>query len=182
MMWQNVWASSSTDPVDPRRARWGKIAVWFAAVLFTISIIINAIALKYRLGVDIQKHQCLPWVIYVIELGNPKGHIQRGEYLAFSTKNKMGHGFDGQVIVKLVGAVPGDRLTIKNDTAYVNGILIGGMDLVRRLGKSPNGFDRDVVVPQGNYLLLGTQPKSYDGRYWGFVEDAEIIGKVHPVI
>jgi conjugal transfer pilin signal peptidase TrbI len=55
------------------------------------------------------------------------------------------------------------------------------MDLIEKLGKQPGSFDRKEIVPAGQLLLLGTEPRSFDGRYWGFVPENEIVAKATPI-
>ena len=31
------------------------------------------------------------------------------------------------------------------------------------------------------FLVLGTEPRSYDGRYWGFLDQSAVIGTVKPL-
>lgn len=153
------------------------IVFYFAGIL-----LVSAIESKYRIGIDVQKQQCLPWKYFLIELGRPS-EVKRGQILvAITTYGRMGHRFDGQWITKMAAAIPGDHVAIKGDQAYVNGRPIGlKMDLLDKLGKRSGDFDREFNVPKGHYLLLGTQPRSYDGRYWGLVPENEIIGRAKPI-
>jgi conjugal transfer pilin signal peptidase TrbI len=82
----------------------------------------------------------------------------------------------------MVFALPGDAFEVKNDLAYINGKPVGRkMDLIDKLGKQPGSFDRKEIVPAGHVLLLGTEPRSFDGRYWGFVPENEIVAKATPL-
>jgi conjugal transfer pilin signal peptidase TrbI len=37
-----------------------------------------------------------------------------------------------------------------------------------------HAVDGTWVIPSGEVLLLGTEPYSFDGRYWGFLKDSNI--------
>ena len=165
------------------RAKFALKTTGFMAGLFlTGLLLINALGSFYRIGVDLQQRQCLPWKWYFITAGRP-AEFHRGDILVAIMKyGRMGHGFDGQKITKMVFALPGDAFEVKNDLAYINGQQIGRkMDLIEKLGKRPGGFDRKAIVPAGYLLLLGTEPHSFDGRYWGFVPESEIVAKATPL-
>lgn len=165
------------------RAKFALKATGLMTVLFLAGTLsISALGAYYRIGVDVQQQQCLPWKWYLITVGKPD-EIRRGDILvAVMKQGRMGHGFDGQAITKMVFALPGDLFEVKNDLAYVNGRQVGRkMDLIEKLGKQPGGFDRKEIVPTGQVLMLGTEPRSFDGRYWGFVPENEIVAKATPI-
>lgn len=168
--------------MDPR-AKFALRATSLMTVLFFAGLLLtSAFESHYRFGVDLQQRQCLPWKWYFITVGRP-ARFQRGDILVAVMKyGRMGHGFDGLKITKMVFALPGDIFEVKNDLAYVNGLQVGRkMDLIEKLGKQPGSFDRKEVVPAGHVLLLGTEPRSFDGRYWGFVPESEIVAKAIPL-
>ena len=145
--------------------------VWIAAV--------NLFGFPYHLGVDGQKARCLPWSVFVIKKAAPV-EIQQGDLLQFRV-NGIGHGFDGLLFVKMVGAIPGDRVEIRNDELFVNGSRRDKLWLIKTLKKQPGDFDRAFIVPPGEYLMLGTTPESFDGRYWGTVKKEQILGSAYPI-
>jgi signal peptidase I len=108
-----------------------------------------------------------------------------------------------QHFVKRVIGVPGDRVRLINKQVYVNGVpqkepyanfTRPANDLFRdsfpRLdvaaGETPEWWvqlrklveDGQLIVPQGHYFVMGdNRDDSYDSRYWGFVPQANIIGR-----
>jgi signal peptidase I len=72
--------------------------------------------------------------------------------------------------------VPGDRLTSRGNTIYVNGTpLRENWSHYEPLGPAIG----DVLVPPGQYFVMGdNHNNSCDSRTWGTVPRSDIIGKV----
>lgn len=115
-----------------------------------------------------------------------------------------------ELLVKRVIGVPGDRVAMRNNVLYLNGIranyqpiginqLAGDANaqaacLTERFGgtahrvrlslnaPSPRSSFVPVVVPAGEYLMLGdNRDDSADSRYFGFFPRTEIMGRVRRV-
>lgn len=86
-------------------------------------------------------------------------------------------------IKRLIGT-PGDVVEIVDKKVYVNGTPLNepyavykDSDLVPRELQSRDNYG-PVKVPAGKYLALGdNRDRSSDGRFWGFLDEKEIIGK-----
>lgn len=128
----------------------------------------------------------------------PYRPVRRGDIVVFHYPVTPAQHF-----VKRVIGVPGDRLRLVNKQVFVNGTLLkepyvhfsrAANDLFRdnfpRLdiapGVTPEWWvqlrklveDGQLIVPQGNYFVMGdNRDDSYDSRYWGFVPQANIIGR-----
>lgn len=147
-----------------------------------VSTLASDFSSKYRIGLDLNEVKCLPWTAYVVKFG--RGPFYKGDYVAFkSMHGLMGARFEGKLIGKQVGAVAGDHVLVKDDVLIINDKVVGALspDILSKLGVAHRHFDRDVIVPEGRLLALGTDPRSYDGRYWGWLNTSDVIGWIQPI-
>lgn len=178
------WLHSQLTAIadDPTRKRFAKRAIASSVLALMIGIPLgNTFGKHYKISLDLGEFRCLPWYVYLVELGRPAS-LKRGDYVAFVARDGvMGDRFEGKLIGKMVAGLPGDTVIVKNDFATVNDTPVGALTLLPRLGKQSRDLDRTAVVPEGMVFVVGTEPRSYDGRYWGFLDQSYLIGRVKPV-
>jgi signal peptidase I len=128
----------------------------------------------------------------------PYRRVRRGDIVVFHYPVSPAQHF-----VKRVIGVPGDRVRLVNKQVFVNGVPLKesyvhfsrpANDLFRdsfpRLdvapGETPEWWlqlrklveNGQLIVPEGHYFVMGdNRDDSYDSRYWGFVPQANIIGR-----
>ncbi|MCY4472308.1 MAG: signal peptidase I [Kistimonas sp.] len=133
----------------------------------------------------------------VLDTGKP----ERGDVMVFRQPGHPQTNF-----IKRVVGLPGDRITYRQKTLYINGErvvaeptelppgehLAGGEDmrlLSEKLGKATHLVKNDMglpnhqaegrwQVPPGHYFVMGdNRDRSNDSRFWGFVPEANLVGK-----
>lgn len=126
--------------------------------------------------------------ISVMETGSP----QRGDIVVFNSK-----AADNRLVKRVIG-IPGDVVTLVDNRLIINGHkldyeqtqdliteTIDGQSHVMQL--TPSTTDRHsfgpVTVPKEHLLVLGdNRNHSADSRYYGFIPQAELLGKATRVL
>jgi signal peptidase I len=151
-------------------------------------ILVNKFAYGMRLPVTNTK---------ILDIGEPK----RGDVFVFRYPKNPKENY-----IKRVVGLPGDEITYRNKTLFVNGEPVAETYIGPYTGPSDNGRSRagaqiklenlegvehrimDVPqirgregtwkVPQGEYFAVGdNRDNSEDSRVWGFVPEANLVGR-----
>lgn len=134
-------------------------------------------ASRYGLAIDPQVVRCLPDVraVLIDRWQPPTAH---GELVVFEAQGLEPAFADGTLLVKRLAGLPGDRIDVTAKGVRVNGQLLAeGLALAGKLGHDPADFTRHYRVPQGQFLALGSDPSSLDGRYYGPLPQDRIRGR-----
>ena len=119
-------------------------------------------------------------------LTKAKDSIKIGDYLVFKHEDTsfVHKGLDqkNDRLVKKVGCSPGNRLSVDSKRTF----FCGQRELGKALkadskGRSLPVFDFTGVVPDNSYFMVGTNPRSFDSRYFGFIHADEILYKALPI-
>lgn len=133
----------------------------------------------------------------VVVVRFPAATPQRNEIVAFR------YPIDRrQTFCKRIVGVEGDRIKIVAKNLYRNGIRVNDPEAIHRTGALDDFRDNfpstaaaplyqpavemleknvqngEIVVPKGKFFVLGdNRDLSLDSRYWGFIEQKDIVGR-----
>lgn len=160
-------------------------AVWYMSLATLIGAMVFASVFDYRIGIPMQDVNCLPYKAMLLHQVKPVT-IERGEFITFQPQqNRMTERFNNQYITKMVGGIAGDVIKVDAGALYINGKEFGKLDIADKAAKAlhvdEKSFNRTATVPDGYLFMVGTMPRSFDGRYWGFLPISEVVGKAYPI-
>ncbi len=132
-------------------------------------LLINKMAYFHIEGVPLQIAEDLHLVTTTGDSAFPFGGPQRGDIVVF----RYPGGPDRDFIKRIIG-LPGDTIQIERGRVYVNGVL-QQEDYIEAV---PTYSLPPQKVPQDSYFVLGdNRPNSSDSHIWGYVPEANLIGK-----
>ena len=91
-------------------------------------------------------------------------------------------GLENDMIIKIVGGVAGDQVTVKNEKVYINDRLIGGLKSAF-FNKKPVTPIKSMVIPKGKIFVYTPHPMSLDSRYeeMGLIDNSQILGRAYAI-
>jgi type IV secretory pathway protease TraF len=112
--------------------------------------------------------------------------IRTGDYLVFIHADKtfvpQGLNRENDRLIKQVGCGPGETLTSDVDRQFFcNGSFLGKALEQDSRGQTLPRFEYSGAVPADSYFMVGSNPRSFDSKYFGFVHAHEILYKALPL-
>ena len=154
-----------------------------AIVTFVIVVAGHYLINRFQFGFGGQKRACLPWDVYLID--KAKQEIKVGDLVAFVADERMAPKFNaGTTVIKQVAGSAGDSVFVDPAAHYIvagknYGIIVPEGAKVAQ--KKFADLFIDEIIPDGHMAVIGTLPRSFDSRYWGFISQKQIIGKAYGI-
>lgn len=115
------------------------------------------------------------WENYLVQYGQ----IHRGDVIVFVFPEDRSKDF----IKRVIGA-PGDTVEVRGKKVYINGKEVDNRyahfegDDPRFMGlQTRDDYGPKIVPPDQLFVLGDNRDKSYDSRFWGFVDLKDVRGK-----
>lgn len=129
--------------------------------------------------------RCLDPRFFWVNVGDRR--VGRGDYVVFRSRGMGPFYPDGTLVIKRVAGVAGDHVVVSPQGVWVNSVYQGGLTHVEqggklwKLGHRAGEYQRDEQVPLNRWWVMGTNPRSFDSRYWGYVANEQIVGRARAI-
>lgn len=134
---------------------------------------------RYYIAIDTQKEPCLFARVFLVDKWDQD--FKRGDLMVFDFKFDSPYLKSGDDVVKIVGGMPGEAVGYDSQKVTVDGKVIIKSDIRRGMENLGVKFKENskLVLQSNEYFLVGQRPLSFDSRYWGAVNQTQIIGKAY---
>lgn len=150
------------------------------AALFFIIIFLVVLAIQPRYKIVFQTDYSVNFEIGILDLY--KKTIEKGEYFGFyflALNNDERYGWK---FVKRLACKEGEHLETIGRDFYCNSEYIGTAKSFDKKGNPTTIFHYKGIIPRGSLFAIGESLDSFDSKYWGFVDQKWILGKVSVVL
>lgn len=182
-------ASSDTEPRGtPGQRTRRRFVEWI--VILVVAILASVALRSYVVEVfRVPTGSMLPTLqindrIVVDKLPGLAHSIHRGDIIVFH-KVRADTDTSTPILAKRVIGLPGETISSKGDTVYINGHSIAEPWLpALKGGCAQSAFNiAKTHIPANHYFVMGDcRGNSYDSRFWGTVPVSHVIGRVFVVV
>jgi len=114
------------------------------------------------------------------------GTIKTGDYLVVKQHDtpfiKRGLNKETDNLIKQVGCSPGQIVTRNEERQlFCDGRSLGTSLITDSQGNLLPQFNYSGTVPDDSYFLVGSHPRSFDSKYFGFIHSDDIVHKAFPL-
>jgi conjugal transfer pilin signal peptidase TrbI len=178
-----------------------------AVIAVFIALSFKLISDRYGFYVVRKEHMCLPYKYLYVKKGvMPKNY---GDLVSFRSDG-IPNFADGVTFTKMIAGRPGDliireifpeeerwkhTMQIEKDAQLFTLRLQGRVYLYQKGKIDPSVYNviekdslgrslpmiEDMMIPEGMYFVTGTEERTFDSRYWGLINEKQVIGQAFPL-
>lgn len=111
--------------------------------------------------------------------------IRTGDFIVFSYPDTQhvhqGLNTENNLLIKKVGCAPGEKITTQAETIYCERLFLGTSLMRDGEGRPLPQFTYNGRVPADKYFMIGGHERSFDSRYFGFIDADDFRFKAWPL-
>ena len=109
------------------------------------------------------------------------GPVHDGDYVLFEASHPIVNKGKPSKLTKQIVCGPGQQLTYAADTFACDGKVLGNVIHKTYDGTPIQVAEYNGVIPDGKFFVMGTHPRSFDSRYLGLLDAAQLT-RVEPIL
>ena len=138
----------------------------------------------FKIGVPAKEHSgCLDSSLFLVSRHDST--VERGGLFVMTLDRDMRNAKKGTRLLKRIAALPGDTVSIERDGVRVNNTEFYRVPLwpvANRLDIPLDSLIKTIVVPEGKIFVIGNTDKSYDSRFWGFLNESSVVARAYALL
>ena len=156
---------------------------WAGCVAAGAAIVVSSFAWFYSnfsIAWDRQTMRCLDVRFLLVDKRDQRP--ERDAIVTYISRQAAPIIKNGTVVGKYLRGMPGDTVEIRPDeTILINGVEVAkGMPHLAGIAQADKAkFFGRRVLSNNEYWVMGTEPMSFDSRYWGPIHREQILGKAY---
>ena len=145
----------------------------------TVTLMVPALAIGFWLPghISITLTPSLGHRVFLLTEPENK-NFKIGDYLLF---HKQLEHADTDNLLKMVGCAPGQQLMVKGREYFCAEKYLGHALAHDSKGRKLPQFIFNGAVPADSLFMIGSHPRSYDSKYFGFIHAENVIKKAYPL-
>lgn len=151
-------------------------------IFSVVAIAFKLFIYRYTISFPTLENKCLNGTLFIVDKLDKS--YEKGDLLAFTfdIDNDL-HFKQGMKFIKKVGAVSGDEVSVEPTFLTVNEKIhqLNMWSVSDYLKKDANLFRRTIQIRQNEIFMIGETIASYDSRFWGPINDFQIIGRAYEI-
>jgi conjugal transfer pilin signal peptidase TrbI len=124
-------------------------------------------------------------IFFLLQLSE-SDQIKTGDFIVFSHPDTQhihrGLNVENDLLIKKVGCAPGEMLTTQTGTIYCENSFLGTNLISDGEGRPLPQFTYNGLVPANKYFMIGGHERSFDSRYFGFINAYDFRFKAWPLL
>lgn len=174
-----------------------RILLWSLVITILFFLLFEVFSTYFTFAYTVKGQNCFPYRFWLIR----KGVIpQKGEYVYFRNPWSRSRW------IKMIYGAEGDRIEVRRISErerfkiflheLEKPLILQAYITLHRKETLPfqvfEAFETDTkgkplplidggIIPKGKYFVIGDAVRSFDSRYWGLLDEKEILGKAYPI-